>query len=471
MFAEALQQITETPAYAAGVNWGGARLGHPEGTVKNHIEQLERNLRMISSMLTSEEIEKLRLLIHTHDTFKHQAGENVPVSDPKSHAGLAAEFLGSYISDQDVIAVARHHDAAFASWCDYAYRGDGSCRDLKKAFAEVKNHDLLFTFMLIDGITEGKHMAPLDWAHRVFQVHGSLKRCYNEIMERLAPNSRDYREHSESVQPMVETRSFDSFTYRALGPVEPWGADLTLLSEDRDYLRTSLQALAERTGRRFAGVLTESKGLLHLHLSRYPRRAGEAVPSIKSYRAGLFEAVEALEDAGISVLTSSETFGAIAPGFQRATIGLVEGYAETRKNAVIKMIEDRRITRVAEAQKILREQLGDLGASITSARTLGDLTAKLKALQLATRHSAGEVSAIVGKGVGVEFGEILSVAPGNYLYEEPCVILSGVGRPVRKAAFELATAFKQARFTFESLAARETVNIELPQFCKDPSAK
>ena len=101
MSGSILQRVAADPAYTAGIEWGSARLGHPEGKIKNHIVQLERNLEKIADLISPAEADKLRLLVHTHDTFKSQGGEDIPVSDSKSHAGLAAEFLTKYSADAD----------------------------------------------------------------------------------------------------------------------------------------------------------------------------------------------------------------------------------------------------------------------------------------------------------------------------------------------------------------------------------
>ncbi len=58
--------------------------GNPEGSVRSHIAELERNLKRLQHKLTDLEIAKLRVLIHVHDTFQSRSGEGVPISDPNS---------------------------------------------------------------------------------------------------------------------------------------------------------------------------------------------------------------------------------------------------------------------------------------------------------------------------------------------------------------------------------------------------
>ena len=72
-YEEILKSIRSDPAYGANLDWGKPRSGHPEGSIRNHIEELEANLERLAPHLSTEEIGKLRVLIHTHDTFKPNA--------------------------------------------------------------------------------------------------------------------------------------------------------------------------------------------------------------------------------------------------------------------------------------------------------------------------------------------------------------------------------------------------------------
>jgi len=84
------------PRYQCGVQWGKPRRGHPEATIQAHIQELESNLAVLEPKLSELETEKLRLLIHTHDTFKFDAQPGVSVTHPKNHATLASRFLAEF---------------------------------------------------------------------------------------------------------------------------------------------------------------------------------------------------------------------------------------------------------------------------------------------------------------------------------------------------------------------------------------
>ena len=62
--------------YLKSLDWGRPRSGHPEGTVRAHIAELEPNLEALRPRLTELEYWKLKVLIHSHDTFKGTAGKS-----------------------------------------------------------------------------------------------------------------------------------------------------------------------------------------------------------------------------------------------------------------------------------------------------------------------------------------------------------------------------------------------------------
>jgi hypothetical protein len=109
-----IQQITADRRYLANLDWGEARPGHPEGTVRAHIAEIEPNLEILRPKLTDEDCCKLKLLIHTHDSFKAESQLGVPILNPKSHASLARAFLATHCDDADLLAMVQFHDEPFA---------------------------------------------------------------------------------------------------------------------------------------------------------------------------------------------------------------------------------------------------------------------------------------------------------------------------------------------------------------------
>jgi hypothetical protein len=75
--------------------------------------RIERNLESLRPRLTEDEYWKLKLLVHTHDTFKAEARAGVAITDPQSHASIARDFLSTYCSDGDLLMMVQYHDEPF----------------------------------------------------------------------------------------------------------------------------------------------------------------------------------------------------------------------------------------------------------------------------------------------------------------------------------------------------------------------
>ena len=56
----ALQEMQADALYQENLDWGERRSGHPEGTLRAHIEELERNLQRLRHRLTPERQDQLR---------------------------------------------------------------------------------------------------------------------------------------------------------------------------------------------------------------------------------------------------------------------------------------------------------------------------------------------------------------------------------------------------------------------------
>lgn len=113
-FELAFQAICRDPRYQRQLDWGRPRGGHPEGMIRAHIAELERNLEKLRPKLTEDDFWKLRILIHTHDTFKSGAKAGVAVSNPRSHASLARQFLSEFCDDAQLLAIVQSHDVPYS---------------------------------------------------------------------------------------------------------------------------------------------------------------------------------------------------------------------------------------------------------------------------------------------------------------------------------------------------------------------
>lgn len=166
--AEELQKIVEEviadPRYQQNIEYGEPRSGHPEGKVKFHIADLEKNLELLARHgISSEEYWKLKFLIHIHDTFKVEAEKDVPILHPHSHATLAREYAGRYTDEPDLLNIIQYHDKNYSMWLDYSHRGSYDAASFLHLLDIIQNWDLFLMFTILDGRTKGKDISKLVW--------------------------------------------------------------------------------------------------------------------------------------------------------------------------------------------------------------------------------------------------------------------------------------------------------------------
>ena len=161
-YEQTLKRIQADERYLKNLDWGEPRKGHPEGSVRHHISDLEGNLAQLKPKLTDDDYWKLLVLIHTHDTFKADATQGVAISNPNSHASLARQFLAGYTDDQVVLNIVQLHDEPYALWKKHQAGGDYSQR-LEQLLSTIKNWDLFLAFLIVDGCTPGKSRKSLIW--------------------------------------------------------------------------------------------------------------------------------------------------------------------------------------------------------------------------------------------------------------------------------------------------------------------
>ena len=172
-YKSAYESIVRDPRYLANLDWGMARSGHPEGTARAHIAEIERNLEVMRPNLSDVEYWKLKLLVHTHDTFKGEAVPGVPIADPKSHASMARSFLENYCDDPDLLAMVQYHDEPFALWRQFQSKGSFNQDRWAALLQKIGDWNIFLAFNIIDGCTEGKSREPLVWLFR--EVDGKVE--------------------------------------------------------------------------------------------------------------------------------------------------------------------------------------------------------------------------------------------------------------------------------------------------------
>jgi hypothetical protein len=162
-YQKVFQAIRSDPRYIANLDWGDVREGHSEGTVRAHIAEIELNLETLRPKLTNDEYWKLKLLVHTHDSFKAESKSGVPIADPRSHASLARAFLASYCQDSDLLSMLQYHDEPFALYRQVETKGKYNQDRFDAMLKAIKDWSLFLAFNIIDCCTASKSRAPLRW--------------------------------------------------------------------------------------------------------------------------------------------------------------------------------------------------------------------------------------------------------------------------------------------------------------------
>jgi hypothetical protein len=178
-YESAFRSIVADERYQRNLDWGESRPGHPEGTVRAHIAEIEPNLDLLAPKLHHADRCKLRLLIHTHDSFKAESKPGVPITDPASHASLARSFLAEFCPDEDLLAMVQYHDEPFALWRQVESKGKYNQQRMDALIGNIKDWNLFLAFNIIDGCTEGKSREPLHWLFA--ELKGKVQSTFTEV--------------------------------------------------------------------------------------------------------------------------------------------------------------------------------------------------------------------------------------------------------------------------------------------------
>ena len=128
--------------------------------------------------MSETEYWKLRVLDHTHDTFKAEAQPGVPITAANSHASLARAFLADFSDDSDLLAIVQYHDEPFALWRQFVSKGKFNQERLARLLATIRDWNLFLAFNIVDGCTEGKGREPLRWFFR--EIAGRVDSTFTE---------------------------------------------------------------------------------------------------------------------------------------------------------------------------------------------------------------------------------------------------------------------------------------------------
>jgi hypothetical protein len=169
---EIVEKILRDPRYLENIEYGEPRAGHPEGSVRNHIAELEENLEMLRPRgISEDDFWKLKFLIHVHDSFKREAIPDARILDPRSHASLARAYASRFTAERDLLSMLQFHDENYALWLQWHKTGSYDQDRFRRLLTTIRDWDLFLTFLIIDGSTAGKDRAKLVWFLREVRRH------------------------------------------------------------------------------------------------------------------------------------------------------------------------------------------------------------------------------------------------------------------------------------------------------------
>ena len=162
-YEDIFHAIVANPRYESNLGSRIVAAGHPRVTVRAHLRSLERNLTAFSKKVSPRAYWKLKILVHTHDTFWDRALPGVSITHPRNHASLAREHVASVRPNSRLLTMVQYHDEPYALWKRAVVRGQSVADRLEALLYNIQDWDLFLTFIIIDGCTNWRSREPMQW--------------------------------------------------------------------------------------------------------------------------------------------------------------------------------------------------------------------------------------------------------------------------------------------------------------------
>jgi hypothetical protein len=159
--SELERRLAADPELLAGLAWGKARPGHPEGTVGAHVADLLQILEEWGE--EGERRGQLRFIALVHDSQKNRVQEWRPRSGENHHAMRARRLAERYSSDERLLAAIELHDRPYALWRKRQRKGALDVPGFARMLERIPDLALFVRFVELDGSTKGKNPEPLRW--------------------------------------------------------------------------------------------------------------------------------------------------------------------------------------------------------------------------------------------------------------------------------------------------------------------
>lgn len=170
---DAERELAGDPELCAGLAWGQPRPGHPEGAVGSHVSDLLRTID--EDGYTGERRHQLRFMALVHDAFKYRVHEWLPKTGENHHATRARRFAERFTDDETLLAAIELHDRPYNLWRKMERKGSLDEPAFEKMMDRIDDPELFLRFVELDGSTEGKNPAPIEWFRGELSRRGILE--------------------------------------------------------------------------------------------------------------------------------------------------------------------------------------------------------------------------------------------------------------------------------------------------------
>jgi len=159
------RRLSVDPELIRGLSWGRPRPGHPEGAVGAHVADLLRTIDEWGEH--GRRRTELRFLALVHDALKFRVKDWLPRRGENHHAMRARRFAEAYTDDERLLATIELHDRPYGVWRSARRKGaEPRPEALGPILERIPDPDLFLRFIELDGSTEGKNPAPLEWVRK-----------------------------------------------------------------------------------------------------------------------------------------------------------------------------------------------------------------------------------------------------------------------------------------------------------------
>lgn len=247
--------IVADPRYQAALEWETAAYGGQAMTTGAYLLELDLSLELLKPKLSNVEYWKLKILMHTHDSFKREAAAGVAPTHPRSHASLAAQFLREKCDDEDLLAMVQRHDESFVLYRQFEAKGTCDPERLASLLRSIRDWSLFIAFYLVVATTCDRSRDHLKWLLQTidgkvisrFTVADVMTRTIGSWPVALLPWRQEVIELSDREALAVFRRTDDCLNDWGYGLDASQFASVEILSIARDHNEVT-DWLAERIG-------------------------------------------------------------------------------------------------------------------------------------------------------------------------------------------------------------------------------